>query len=149
MTVMDKQIHATLAFIFSPDLSQVLLIRKNKPPKHAGLLNGLGGKCEAGESHLECVVREVEEECGLKISQQKWLSMGELTWENWQVTLWTTVFDAKLPTQFPEESVDWYPSSPVPEKVLTNLNWLIPLAVDIHLQKAQGTTAPMVSTRYE
>ena len=54
--------HATLTFIQSG--SRVLLIRK-KRGLGAGLINGPGGKLEAGESTAQCAVREVEEEVGL------------------------------------------------------------------------------------
>lgn len=45
--------------------SQVLLIRKRRG-HGAGRINGPGGKPEAGETPLECVLRETEEEVGVR-----------------------------------------------------------------------------------
>ncbi|MCB1684681.1 MAG: 8-oxo-dGTP diphosphatase [Pseudomonadales bacterium] len=54
----------TLAFIVSGD--SVLLIRK-KRGHGAGKLNGPGGKVEAGETPLAGVIRETEEEVGVRL----------------------------------------------------------------------------------
>jgi 8-oxo-dGTP diphosphatase len=53
-----------LCFAFSPDLTRVALIQKQKPEWQRGLLNGIGGKIEAGESALDAVRREFAEETG-------------------------------------------------------------------------------------
>jgi 8-oxo-dGTP diphosphatase len=48
---------------------RTLMIHRNKRPDdiHAGKWNGLGGKLEAGETPEACVIREVQEESGLRI----------------------------------------------------------------------------------
>ena len=51
-------------FLFSPDRSRVLLIRKNRPAWQAGKLNGLGGKIEPGETPPQAMRREFREEQG-------------------------------------------------------------------------------------
>jgi len=128
----DPKIQATLAFVFDKKLSQVLLIKKEKPVAHAGLLNGLGGKLETGESHLECVMREVEEEAGLKITADAWQRVGDMYWENWNVSIWTSVIDKPKNHFFPDPNVDWCSASPVPKNSIENLEWLIPLSVDVN-----------------
>ncbi len=50
---------ATLAFVLRRD--EILLIRK-KRGLGAGKINGPGGRLDAGESALECAIREVREE---------------------------------------------------------------------------------------
>ncbi len=50
---------ATLTFIVKND--KILLIRK-KRGLGAGKINAPGGRVEPGESHIECAIREVEEE---------------------------------------------------------------------------------------
>ncbi len=50
---------ATLTFIIKDQ--QILLIRK-KRGLGAGKINGPGGRLEAGETMLECAIREVQEE---------------------------------------------------------------------------------------
>jgi 8-oxo-dGTP diphosphatase len=128
-------IKATLAFVFDTSLDQVLLIRKQKPVGHAGLLNGLGGKVEPGESHLDCVIREVHEEAGILIPKEKWIKIGTLGWDRWKVSMWSTQFTGVKPQTFPEPDVNWYTWQPFPEKMITNLTWLIPLSVDVLTKK--------------
>ena len=53
------QEHATLLFVWQAD--RLLLIRK-KRGLGAGKINGPGGRLDAGESPLQCAVREVQEE---------------------------------------------------------------------------------------
>ena len=57
-----------LGFVFSDCLdSKVLLIEKTKPAWQKGKLNGIGGKIEPGETPLEAMVRETNEETGLSV----------------------------------------------------------------------------------
>lgn len=60
-------LETTLCYIFKDD--QVLMLYRNKKENdvHEGKWNGLGGKVEVNETTLECVIREVLEESGLKI----------------------------------------------------------------------------------
>ena len=55
----SADITATLMFVFRDN--EVLLIHK-KRGLGKGKINGPGGKLEAGESLLECAIRETEEE---------------------------------------------------------------------------------------
>lgn len=54
-----------VGFLFDPERENVLLIRKKRPDWQRGYYNGVGGKHEKGESHLECMIREFREETGL------------------------------------------------------------------------------------
>lgn len=56
-----------LGFLFSPDLQHVVLVRKARPDWQRGLLNGLGGHVKAGETPLEAMAREFQEEAGLRV----------------------------------------------------------------------------------
>ena len=49
-------------FLFDPTLTYVVMLRKNKPPHQEGLLNGIGGKIDPGETALAAMTREFEEE---------------------------------------------------------------------------------------
>lgn len=53
---------ASLTFVMRP--GEVLLIRK-KRGLGAGKVNGPGGRLEAGESIVDCAIREVQEELGI------------------------------------------------------------------------------------
>lgn len=56
---------ATLAIILEND--KVLLGFKKKGEIGSQTLNGPGGKCEDGESVIDCVIRETDEEVGIKL----------------------------------------------------------------------------------
>ena len=59
---------ATLAYVLSPDKTQVLLIHRNARAndEHLGKYNGLGGKVEDHEDVVASVCREVMEEAGIQ-----------------------------------------------------------------------------------
>jgi len=56
-----------LGFFFSPDLSQVVLIQKNRPAEQLGKLNGVGGRVEENELPHSAMAREFKEEAGLEV----------------------------------------------------------------------------------
>lgn len=61
-----------LGFYFDDD--RVLLINKLKPEWQRGKVNGLGGSIEfaIAETPIEAMVREFEEESGIKTSPRQW-----------------------------------------------------------------------------
>ena len=58
-----------VGFLLNYDRTQVVLIRKNRPAWQAGHLNGVGGKIEMGETPIEAMTREFEEETGLHFTR--------------------------------------------------------------------------------
>lgn len=66
----------TLGFVFNPERTHVMLIRKTRPQWQAGSLNGIGGKLEQDESESECMIREFREETGL-FESPRWKPVGE------------------------------------------------------------------------
>lgn len=60
-----------VGFLFSADLSTVVLIKKARPTWQRGRLNGVGGKIEPGETSITAMEREFAEETGYK---------GEIIW---------------------------------------------------------------------
>lgn len=56
---------ATLCYIKKKGQTLMLHRVKKENDMHEGKWNGLGGKLEAGETPEECIIREVQEECGL------------------------------------------------------------------------------------
>lgn len=65
-----------LGFAFVPSTNQVLLVRKKRPEWQAGLLNGIGGKIEKGETPAKAMLREGMEEAALSLD---WQYRGMLT----------------------------------------------------------------------
>lgn len=63
-----------LGFMFAPGGRRCVLIRKSKPQWQEGLLNGVGGKIEPGESPVEAMVREFWEETGVRTQCSEWFN---------------------------------------------------------------------------
>lgn len=59
----------------------VILIRKIKG-EQKDKLNFVGGHIELGESPIECMIREFEEETGVKTTKDQWEPIGTLKREN-------------------------------------------------------------------
>jgi 8-oxo-dGTP diphosphatase len=127
------KINSTLGFIYTPDYQYVLLIRKQKPVSHAGKLNGLGGKLEADESMRQCLSREVKEESLLDIDPESWQPIATMSWQEWYVEVFATVYHGQLEdiASLGSEEVGWYKVCELPKEVISNLPWLIPLGVDV------------------
>lgn len=95
-------------------------IKKDKDI-HQGKWNGLGGKLEAGESPEDGVIREVEEESGLRIQNPR--LRGVMTFpcfkgnEDWTVFLFTaTQFEGEL-RECNEGHLEW-----IADDKITDLN---------------------------
>lgn len=92
-------IHGTLCYVIRDDAA--LLIRKKKG-FGAGKLNAPGGKLKEGETAEECVMREVYEETGLKLSSVRShgflrFYFGEKEEPDWIVYIFSsTSFDGEL-----------------------------------------------------
>ena len=122
----------TLGFIFTPALDHVLLVHKISPEWQAGKINGVGGKIEEGEDPLACIVREVREEAGLEMRADQWTYTGEMGSDTWRVSVFALVYrgntsDAKSADK---EKVEWFDPSVLPANIISNLGWLVPLALD-------------------
>ena len=59
---MDRYV---VGFAFTLDSEKVLLILKTHPPWQAGKWNGIGGHIEPGETPVQAMIRESQEEAGL------------------------------------------------------------------------------------
>jgi len=64
---------ATLCYVRDTKNNTTLMLHRVKKENdvHKDKWNGLGGKFELGESPEECVIREIHEESGLKITNPK------------------------------------------------------------------------------
>lgn len=80
-----------VGFIFNTSHNLVLLIQKKRPAWQRGKLNGIGGHIEAGETGLDAMVRECEEETGLVIPAEAWSHDTILTGENFILDVFSTV----------------------------------------------------------
>lgn len=69
----------------------MVMIKKERPAWQAGLLNGVGGKIEPGETPFEAMVREFQEETG--VHHMGWIERGQCIGDDFNVR----VFYAGLP----------------------------------------------------
>jgi 8-oxo-dGTP diphosphatase len=115
-----------VGFIFNKDLTQVLLIHKNRPEWQAGKLNGPGGKIEEGENGTKAVRREIEEETGLKTDNSDWYYVKTLSDYN-EVDVFTCKYsgnqsDASTMT---DEKIGWFDINNYTHETLYNIPELV------------------------
>ncbi len=122
-------------FLFSPDRSRVLLIRKNRPAWQAGKLNGIGGKIERGETPAEAMRREFREEAALDISTwQEILTLGGAddagSGVAWRGHFFRAFGDADSARGLTDETLEIHPVATLPPDTIPNLHWMVPLMLD-------------------
>lgn len=131
----------TAGLLFNGD--KVALILKQEPEWQRGKLNGIGGKCGFGEgidpneSPEDCIIREFEEEAGPKITN--WRKFCIMKGTDWTVHWFMTRGNYSLKKgHYPASSATgeferilWIPIDDLPYwNIMSNLRWLIPLALD-------------------
>lgn len=125
-------------FLFSENLKRVALIEKQKPNWQRGKLNAIGGKIEldADEFPMEAMGREFAEETGLTIRGWKrfCVLMGDLSDESldgqsWRVYFYFAIGNVNKIKQVEIEKPIICPTSKLPENVIPNLRWLVPMAL--------------------
>lgn len=103
------------------DGSVEVLLGRKKTGLGSGNIVGLGGKVEPGESALEAIVREIEEESSLVVAPADLVEMGLVKFafpyrENWSQD--STVFVTRRWSGEPQESDEvspaWYPLDALP-----------------------------------
>lgn len=128
-------------FCFSECEERVALIRKLNPRWQRGLLNGIGGKVEPGESPHEAMVREFEEETGTRI--EGWRPFCTATTEEDRLHFFTARGDLDtLRSAEAEEVVTVAVDDVSSLDIVPNLRWLIPLALDKGNRGAHLNYAP-------
>jgi 8-oxo-dGTP diphosphatase len=125
-------IRYTLGFVFDSTLTRVLLIHKLRPEAQRGLINGLGGKFEEGETAYECVAREILEEAGLVTLPDEWTKICDLGSDTWNMDVLALAYQgAESDAQTAEDQeIEWFNIYPLPGTIKSNLAWLIPLCRD-------------------
>lgn len=121
-----------VGFAFTPEESRVWLIRKERPKWQRGLLNGVGGKIEDGETPLEAMVREFKEEAGLEIREWDPVVRLSILGNGAVIYFFRTFLDKgqKPSTQEDEPIRDYHVSDMQILRTIPNLHWLVPLALD-------------------
>jgi len=91
---------------------QILMLLRSQVETDPSLWGIPAGKVETGESDLEAVIREVQEETGIELKQDAIEYLGELPIEYPKITVVFPVFKARLVEQpeivlAPREHIDY------------------------------------------
>lgn len=123
-------------FMFSLDRKCVSLIKKNNPEWQRGRFNGVGGKIEAGESPALAMSREFKEETAVVTSPDDWTFFLTLTdQKSYEVNMLFCFSDKVFSVVSAElEEVKIFKVDELPKNIISNLSWLIPLALDKSVQ---------------
>jgi len=123
-------------FIFSEDLTHVVLLEKLSPSWQKGLFNGVGGKIENDELPAQAMVRECEEETGVFIRENDWVHYVHLKKPNYfELDVFFAISDLAFSAKSTEkEQVHILKINKLPKNIIPNLKWLIPLALDQSLK---------------
>jgi len=131
---------AVCGFFFDPAKTTVALIRKNRPDWQAGLLNGVGGKVEEGEFALDAMIREFEEETGVRHEDWESFCVLEDKINGYEVHYFRAFGDVTKCTTTTDEEIEFIMPGAVPaSNVIPNLTWLIPMALDANIHQARAS----------
>lgn len=122
-----------LGFCFNKAEDSVVLMCKNRPDWQAGSFNGIGGKIESGETRVEAMIREFEEETGVSTIPADWTECIEMSGIDWKVHIFkatNSMYHDNAKTTTDEDVfkvgmryLDAY-------KLIDNLKWVIPMLRD-------------------
>ncbi|MBC8737069.1 NUDIX domain-containing protein [Paraburkholderia sp. UCT31] len=83
-----------LGLMLSPDMTKVVLLMKDRPASLAGMLNGVGGHVEAGETPVQAMVREFEEEAEVHTLEGDWHAFATKVGPGFRLTCFFSVHEA-------------------------------------------------------
>jgi len=117
-------------FLFSENTKEVLLILKKKPPWQAGYYNAIGGKIEKNEMPHVAMAREFKEETGMEDLIWRFFCLLEHNTHDWKVRFFVAKGNLSLATRMEDESPVICQTYNLPVNIISNLRWLVPLALD-------------------
>ncbi len=123
-----------VGFLFNDCLghtNKVMLIEKNRPEWQINKVNGIGGHIEPMESPEQAMIREFKEETSYTIADFK--NFAIINGSGWRVYFFYALNKAALilPEHNPtDEKVIIADINNLPNNIIPNLRWLIPMALD-------------------
>jgi 8-oxo-dGTP pyrophosphatase MutT (NUDIX family) len=133
----NKMTSYVCGFAFDEKYENVLLIKKNRPLWQKNKKNGIGGHIEIDEETRDAMVREFEEETGIKTTVWMWKPLIRLSDEaqDWEVFFYYSKIDISKFKSMTDEEVEKVPVNDLyVHDVIPNLLWLIPMAIDSSLK---------------
>jgi 8-oxo-dGTP diphosphatase len=129
-----------LGFVFNLDKTQVALIRKNRPQWQAGMLNGIGGKIEEGETAFGAMIRECKEESTISITE--WKNFAKFTGTWGEVECFMSLYKDLTKLECPEsEEIEIHNINNLHNQYLSpNLHFLILMSLDDNVEYANIKT---------
>lgn len=124
----------SLGFAFDAAGKRVVLIQKNRPAWQRGLLNGVGGHVEEGESFHACMAREFQEETGIETYESNWKMFARLFSPQFEMHVFS-IFTNEIAylKALTDESVGWYLVEDLRKlPTISNVPWLVATALDQH-----------------
>jgi mutator protein MutT len=116
---MKKELTVVFPLCRENKTNWILMGKQAEGKKLAGFRNGYGGKCEPGESPIDCAVREVKEEVGLDLEKEKLKYVGYITEGDKKVYFYIYLFETKISIPDNNEFVDnrWFDASKIDEYI--------------------------------
>jgi 8-oxo-dGTP diphosphatase len=121
-----------LALLYTADRRRVVLMHRTRPAWQSGRVNALGGRLLHGEDAAAAARREVREECGVDVAD--WREV--LVWEDaeYRMHVMGAVSEqAHAARTLEDQEVFLADVHALPDNVIDNLRWLVPLALDEHV----------------
>jgi len=119
--------HYVLGFHFNQAADKVLLVHKLRPHWMEGMWNGLGGKIEENEDPADAIHREAVEETGIVAV---WKHKVTFVCPGGTVFVFTSIGPPIIILeQREDERKEIFEVSNLPDLVMHNLLWLIPLSM--------------------
>lgn len=115
--------------LYSDDGLRVTLILKNRPDWQAGLYNAIGGKIEFGETSFDAMKREFIEEAGVDIDWNLRITLEGPSYKVHFFSCHNSEAMSYLQTMT-DEIVEVFDAYDLPENIIPNLWWLIPMMND-------------------
>jgi 8-oxo-dGTP pyrophosphatase MutT (NUDIX family) len=141
-----------VGFLFSEDYKKLALIRKTHPTWQAGLLNGPGGKVEPLEHVRRAMEREFLEETGFLKPDCSWELFctlsgnnihykgepGSETGDGFEVYFFYATGELQKLESKTEEKLEIIDVCDIGlERTVSNLRWLIPMALSMSLSSCE------------
>jgi len=128
--------HYCLGFVFTENDDKILLLSKERPAWQKGLLNGIGGHVEEGETFPDAMIREGREEANLYVDWTLIAHIGSSEWSMgcFRATDSYAVFNAPPVNDVGEHLGSFAVRDILLGNLVTipNLRWLVPMALQQH-----------------